>query len=164
MRALRSPVRGAREVQSYQLQAEALQLQERAAGSKSPRDLHAAGVALMLVGDFDESVSLLQSASQAEPRNPQYKSDLGAAQMTRFLNRGSDADATAALATFDEALSLSPSLVAAVLVVAVLVVAVVSLVLALPVLSFEPSLPVGEPSLAGEPPPHADVMLQMSQT
>ena len=108
--ALKSPVRGAREVQSYQLQAEALQLQERAAGSKSPRDLHAAGVALMLVGDFAESVSLLQSASQAEPRNAQYKSDLGAAQMTRFVNRGSDSDATAALATFDEALSLSPSL------------------------------------------------------
>jgi cytochrome c-type biogenesis protein CcmH/NrfG len=103
-------MRGSRELQSLQLEAQAGLAQERAASTKAPADVHAAGIAQMFVGDLDGSVSSLQSASQFEPRNARFKSDLGAALMTRFVNTGDQADATAALAAFDEALALSPSL------------------------------------------------------
>ena len=106
---LRSPLRGSVETGNLQLAAEAARLQERATSTKAPADLHALGVAQLLSGDIDASIGSLQSAAQSRPRDAALRADLGAAHMTRFVNTGDQAEATAALTALDEALALSPS-------------------------------------------------------
>jgi tetratricopeptide (TPR) repeat protein len=107
---LRSPLRGSADLENLELRAEVARLQERAARSAAPSDLHAAGVARFLTGDPSTAVTLLERASESSPRDARVQGDLGAAYMTRFVERGDPADAAAALAALDKALALAPSM------------------------------------------------------
>lgn len=108
---LRSALRnGAPEgVGDLRLAAAAAQLRERAASGKAT-DVHAWGVAQMLVGDVDASVQTLASAAASEPNRAEYHADLGAAQLTLYLRRRDPADAAAALASITRALAINPRL------------------------------------------------------
>ena len=107
---LRSPTRGAGETRSLRLVAEAARLRERAAQTNTATDLHASGVAQLVSGDTAAAIESLQSAARLEPSNATFMADLGAAYMTRFLDREDPSDGAAALDAFDKALALSPSL------------------------------------------------------
>jgi tetratricopeptide (TPR) repeat protein len=108
--ALKSPVRGSGSDENYTLLAEAATLRERAERTNAAGDLHAAGVAQLLVGDDARGITLLESAVTATPDDARFRADLGAAYMSRFANRGNDSDAEAALAAFDQALAELPTL------------------------------------------------------
>lgn len=108
--ALKSPVRGSGSDENYTLLAEAATLRERAERTNAAGDLHAAGIAQLLIGDDARGVTLLESAVNASPDNAMLRADLGAAYMSRYANRGNEADAEAALAALDQALAASPTL------------------------------------------------------
>ena len=106
---LRSAVRGSGDAANLQLAAEVMRLRERAERTKAAGDLHAYGVAQLVAGDINGAIDALQSASRLTPDEARTVADLGAAYMTRFVARGDQRDATAALDALDQALSLSPS-------------------------------------------------------
>jgi tetratricopeptide (TPR) repeat protein len=107
---LRSPVRGAAESQNFQLAAEVARLRERSAQTGAAIDLHAYGVAQMVSGDTSGAIASLQSAVRLQPNDATFVADLGAALMSRFVERGDPQDATAALESIEKALSSAPSL------------------------------------------------------
>jgi tetratricopeptide (TPR) repeat protein len=107
---LRSPVRGAGDADNLQLAAEVGRLRERAERTKAADDLHAYGVAQLVAGDTNGAIETLQSAAGVQSDDARTVADLGAAYMMRFVARGDQSDATAALDSFDSALSRSPSL------------------------------------------------------
>jgi hypothetical protein len=104
---LRSPTRGGGN-DRLDLLAEAARLRERATRSGSADDVHAAGVAFLIAGDAASAAPLLASAVQSKPDDASFHSDLGAVQMTLFLESGDQAHAAAALASFDRAIALEP--------------------------------------------------------
>ena len=106
---MRSQLRGSSDTENLALLAEVARLRERAARTNAAADLHAAGVAQLVAGDAAASIQMLQSAVRAKPNDAAFLADLGAAYMTRFFDRGDQADAVAALETLDKALALSPS-------------------------------------------------------
>jgi tetratricopeptide (TPR) repeat protein len=107
---LRSSLRGSGDTQNLELRAEVARLEERAARTAAPKDLHAAGVAQFLAGDSSSGISLIERALAASSGDARAQSDLGAAYMTRFIERGDQRDAAAALAAFDKAVALAPSM------------------------------------------------------
>jgi anti-sigma factor RsiW len=108
--ALQSPLRSQSVVASDSaLLAAVADLQRRAQESGSPRDLHAYGVGLVLVGNVDLAIDALQGAAQARPADPLVRSDLGAAFMTRAQGGGREDDWDRALAEIDEALQRDPN-------------------------------------------------------
>jgi len=107
---LRSPVRGAGDTEQLRLAAEVARLRERADRSNAPADRHAYGVAQLVAGDTVGAISSLLRASQSRQDDATILADLGAAYLTRFTANGHQADATAALASIDKALSLTPAL------------------------------------------------------
>src|SRR5262245_9248253 len=60
---LRSPTRGAEDLENLSLRAEAGRLRERAARTGAPEDVHAWGIAQMLRGDLDGSIASLEAAA-----------------------------------------------------------------------------------------------------
>jgi tetratricopeptide (TPR) repeat protein len=108
---LRSPLRGATETDDLQLAAEVARLRERAVRSNaSAADLHAYGVGQLISGDAPGAIDSLQAAVRAKPGEAAYVADLGAAYMSRFVDRGEASDATAALEQLEKATALDPSL------------------------------------------------------
>ena len=107
---LRSPLRGPRDAVNYTLLAEAASLRERAERTNAADDLHAAGVAQLMIGDDARGVTFLESAVNARPGEGSFRADLGAAYMARYANRGDEADAAAALAALDQAIAAEPTL------------------------------------------------------
>jgi Flp pilus assembly protein TadD len=67
-------------------------------------------VAQVLAGDSSSGVSLLERALESSPHDPRAQGDLGAACMTRFIERGDQQDAAAALDALDKAVALAPSM------------------------------------------------------
>ena len=106
----RSPVRSDQNDDDLQIAAEAARLRERAERTQAPADLHAYGIARLLAGDNAGAIDSLEAAVHSTPAEPRYVADLGAAYMTRFVERAEYADATQALELLDRALSLSPAL------------------------------------------------------
>ena len=107
---LRSPVRGSADGRNYALEAEVARLRERAERTNRPRDLHASGVAALASGDTAGAIASLERAAGLAPEDAEIAADLGAALLSRFVERGEPADSAAALASIDRALALSPSL------------------------------------------------------
>jgi hypothetical protein len=107
---LKSPLRGPGDDENYMLLAEAATLRERAERTNAAEDLHAAGVAQLMVGDDVRGVTFLESAVNARPDEASFRADLGAAHMSRYANRGDEAAAAAALAAFDQAIAAEPTL------------------------------------------------------
>lgn len=106
---LRSTTRGPRDSGNLALLAEAARLGQRAEQTAAAEDVHASGVAHLIAGDVARSVPLLESAARLKPDDAAFRTDLGAAHMTRFIERGDQADATSALEEFEQALALAPS-------------------------------------------------------
>jgi anti-sigma factor RsiW len=107
---LRSPLRGSTDATNYQLLAVVTRLQDRARQTNAAVDLHAAGVAQLLAGDTTNAIGSLQSSARLRPDDATFVADLGAAYLTRLVDRGDQDDAAAALDAFDRALARSPSL------------------------------------------------------
>ena len=107
---VRAPLRGPQNTDDLQLAAEVARLRERAGRTGAASDLHAAGIAQLVAGDSTGAIASLRAAARSKPEDPRFISDLGAAYMTRFVDRDEADDATIALEMFDRAVSLSPSL------------------------------------------------------
>ena len=78
----------------------------------SAHNLHAAGLAHLLLGELDEAVAVLKEASRKDS-DPNILSDLSAAFSTRGRRRGDHTDFQNALQAADEALAKDPKLPAA---------------------------------------------------
>jgi tetratricopeptide (TPR) repeat protein len=104
----RSPTRGPEDTSNLQLRMEAQRLRDRASATGAAEDVHALGIAQLLRGDIDNSIASLESAAQSKPDDANYLADVGAAYMTRFLQRNNLSDATTALDALDKAIALSP--------------------------------------------------------
>jgi anti-sigma factor RsiW len=108
---LRSPMRGSSAgSDDLALAAAVARLRERATQTNAAGDLHASGVAELVAGNTAGAIDALQAARRLEPDDARVIADLGAAYMTRFVERGDQADANAAVDAFDTALARSPSL------------------------------------------------------
>src|SRR6185369_11394073 len=73
----------------------------------SARNLHAAGVAHLLLGELDAAVVALRKASERDP-DPRILSDLSAAYCARGRTRSDPSDFQDALQTANEALARNP--------------------------------------------------------
>lgn len=105
-----SPRRAEGRSTNLQIEAEVARRLERARLTNSAEDLRAAGVAQLVARDTAGAVQSLEAASRGSGATPQVWADLGAALMTRFIERGDPDDATRALAALDEALGRNASL------------------------------------------------------
>lgn len=88
----------------------ALEAQEKAQENPSAKHLHAAGVAHLLVDDWDEAVATLEKASKVAPKDARILTDLAAAYHTRALRRGRAADLPPAYEAIRQAVDLDPRL------------------------------------------------------
>jgi hypothetical protein len=78
-----------------------------AATLETTRDAHLAGVAALLLEDYDEAVVRLTEAANADPNDARVVSDLAAAYYARWQHRGDDADLASAREKADRAWSLA---------------------------------------------------------
>lgn len=85
----------------------AAELQLNAEHAPTPDALHALGVALVLVSDFDGGIAALESAAADEPL-PDYLADLSASYLARYDVRATAEDIPKALTAATEALFLQP--------------------------------------------------------
>ena len=93
------------------LLAAARELQKTAQTTPTPENLHAWGVAQLLVEDYDGSVAALESAQRERPFDAAYTTDLAAALLARGLASGGDtADLTRARSAVERALKLDPTM------------------------------------------------------
>lgn len=86
----------------YKLFAAASRIEERVEKNRSGANLHAAGVASLLMKKPHDAVPALEAANQANPGSADVLTDLAAA----YLARGVDDDYRRALQTADEALGI----------------------------------------------------------
>jgi tetratricopeptide (TPR) repeat protein len=105
-----SVTRGAPASVSTDVQIAAASVELRVGESQLPRNLHALGVAALLLGDYDTAQKQLAGAASAEPSNPAFASDLAAVHLTRGVRTGDVAELRAAIAAADRALQLEPGL------------------------------------------------------
>ena len=105
-----SPVRaGSDEAANLQLAAEVARRADKASRTNDAEDLRAAGVAQLMARDTAGAIASLQAAAARNAGSAAIQADLGAALMTRFLERGDRADADRALTTLDAAVSRDAS-------------------------------------------------------
>ena len=95
------------------LLAAAAAFQQAAQADPSPSNLHAWGVAQLLLGDDDSAVQDLDDAAGREPANARYQSDLAAALLTQSVHRRTAADLPRALQVAELAAKLDPLLLEA---------------------------------------------------
>jgi anti-sigma factor RsiW len=105
-----SPTRAGSDAADLRLTAEAARRVERAGQTSDADDLRAAGVALLLARDTAGALESLDSATRQADTDAHAWSDLGAALMTRFIERGDRVDADRALTSMEKALSLDESI------------------------------------------------------
>jgi tetratricopeptide (TPR) repeat protein len=105
---LQSPVRGAGPTtrDNFSLLSEARHLEERAARTHAPKDVHAWGIGQLLIGDVDGAVKTLESARNSSPDVAAYEADLGAAYLTLFVQYGRPEDVEMALKSLERATTL----------------------------------------------------------
>jgi CHAT domain-containing protein len=103
---LRSVTRGPGDLsnQNLALLAAAGELQKAAQANPSAENLHAWGVAQLLLRDYDEAVRTLESASRYQPAPSGYLSDLSAAYVARAEARSLPEDWPRALKAADQSL------------------------------------------------------------
>jgi tetratricopeptide (TPR) repeat protein len=105
---LRSPTRSnERPIVEYNVGAAVANIRELAQRDPSAANLHARGVAELIIGEHAAAISDLEAAVTADPGNAKVHSDLSAAYAARGTGLG---DYRSALASADRALSLDGSL------------------------------------------------------
>ena len=116
---LRQVMRGPGDLsgQNLQLLAAAGELQKAAAAANTPENLHALGVAFVLLGEIDQAVDALQRADAMEPDDPAVLADLSAALVARASQSAARGDAGAsssgedwprALEAAEQSLAIAP--------------------------------------------------------
>ncbi len=95
---------------SWRVLAVAGQLQEAIDTAPTPENLHALGVAALLVQRGDEAVLALEDALSGDTDNAGYLSDLAAAYLARYAHGGPALDVPSALTAADRAVRLAPHL------------------------------------------------------
>jgi anti-sigma factor RsiW len=105
-----SPNRAAGDSPNLQLAAEVARRVRRAGQTNAAEDLRAAGVAQLLAGDTSSAVQSLEAATRQTGDAADVWADLGAALMTRFIERADPTDADRALDSFEKALSRDASI------------------------------------------------------
>jgi tetratricopeptide (TPR) repeat protein len=105
---LKETVRGTGPQDNLALLAAAGELQKNAQSDRSPKSIHAWGVAQLLLGQYDDAVATLQSAAELDPKSASTLSDLGAAYFARSQTTRSAADLEAASQRIDQALAIEP--------------------------------------------------------
>ena len=88
---------GAEETPRWKLLAAAERVREQAAADPSARNLHALGIANLLLGEGDAAVEQLERARRADPLDGRIASDLGAALIHRGLAADRPEDIAAGL-------------------------------------------------------------------
>jgi CHAT domain-containing protein/tetratricopeptide (TPR) repeat protein len=106
---LRSPVRSggsSAAAANWTLYAAAGRIREDAEQSPNPANLHALGLALLLLGDHDGSVRALEDAVVEAPDNARYQTDLSAAYLARARQLDRPDDYPRALEAAERALKI----------------------------------------------------------
>jgi tetratricopeptide (TPR) repeat protein len=85
-------------------------LHREAVAGATPRKLHLEGVAQLLLLRHDEAINTLSRASDTQPGEARYPSDLAAAYLARAESRNRVDDLPRALAAVERALSVDPNL------------------------------------------------------
>lgn len=108
---LRPATRAGREgrEENFALLAASGELQQRAVTKPTAANRHAAGVAQLVVGDYDAAVKTLEAAVAVEPAKAAYHSDLAAAYIARGQAMDSRDDFSRAQAAAARAVALDPS-------------------------------------------------------
>jgi len=107
---VRTPDRGGAPADNLALVAAAGEIQKRAATNPSAANLHAWGVAQLLVGRHDASVETLESVWTEQRHNPRVAADLGTARLARAAALDAPEDLPRALEAIEQALTLDPNL------------------------------------------------------
>jgi CHAT domain-containing protein len=76
---------------------------------RTPRNSARLGVAFLALRDWDRAVELLREASEAEPWNPTFQSDLSAAYLERATSSNSAEDWARGLAAAVRAIAIAPA-------------------------------------------------------
>jgi hypothetical protein len=85
-------------------------LHREAVADATPRNLHLQGVAQLLLLRYDEAINTLSKASDTQPGDARYPSDLAAAYLARAEYQNRADDLARALAAVERALSVDPNL------------------------------------------------------
>ena len=95
---------------NYGLLAAAARVKSAAAKDPSAANLHALGVAQLVLGEFDEAVRTLEDAAGKAPGGALVQSDLSAALAARGRRQETSSDFARSLAAADRALTADPRL------------------------------------------------------
>ena len=106
---LRTPDRSGSATGNLALTAAAGELQKRANAEPTAANLHAWGVAQVLVGVYDSGVDTLESVWMQQ-KNARVAADLGAARLARAEASGTPEDLPRALEALEQALTIEPDL------------------------------------------------------
>ena len=107
---VRTPDRGLAPTDNLALIAAAGEIQKRVDANPSAANLHAWGVAQLLVGRHDASVETLESAWMLQRHDPRVAADLGTARLARAGALDAPEDLPRALEAIEQALTLDPNL------------------------------------------------------
>src|SRR5690349_17643776 len=105
-----APIMRGRDDAPLKLRRTALEALEKAQEKPSAETLHAAGVAHLLVDEWDQAIDTLNQAAKLAPNDARILSDLGAAYYTRFLRRDHAADLPPAFENAKHAEEIDPKL------------------------------------------------------
>ena len=107
---VRTPDRGAGATDNLALTAAAGELQKHADSSPTAANLHAWGVAQVLVGRYDAGVETLESVWMQQRQEPRVAADLGVARLARAAALDTPEDLPRALEALEQALTIDPDL------------------------------------------------------
>jgi CHAT domain-containing protein/Flp pilus assembly protein TadD len=107
---VRTPDRSLAPTGNLALVAAAGEIQKRADTNPSAANLHAWGVAQLLVGRYDASVETLESVLMQQRQDPRVAADLGTARLARAGALDAPEDLPRALEAIEQALTLDPNL------------------------------------------------------
>ena len=107
---VRTPDRSLAPTDNLALVAAAGEIQKRADANPSAANLHAWGVAQLLIGRHDASVETLESVWTQQRHDPRVAADLGTARLARAGALDAPEDLPRALEAIEQALTLDPNL------------------------------------------------------
>jgi tetratricopeptide (TPR) repeat protein len=108
--ALRSPKRSATTDENPLLRAAAAEIETSATSDPSDRNVHASGIARLLLGDYNRSIEALAEAQRLAPTNAGYANDFAVAYLARANATGQSPDLATALTLAERAVALEPNL------------------------------------------------------
>lgn len=108
--AVRTPTRSGTDTANLSLLAAAGELQQAAAADPSAANLHAWGVAQLLLADYDNALVNLRDAAALAPQDARLQNDYASALLTRAARTGTSGDIARALELAETATTLDPDL------------------------------------------------------